>query len=209
MTSRCALWRDGPASPRPRRTIISPTRTPFWQPWPGRLRHPDAGAAGGSWPTESARRQLEEMVEQYVRFAAGHQTQYHLMFRTLPSEVGGPEGDALRGAALALFGRFVQAIHKANPALSIDDAADKALVCLGSGARRRGCRTLGAGLCGRNSTPRPLFRSRPCCRAIGARIGNPGAGCSPRRLGHGGSRGQRLQPTVRLRCLWRSGERCC
>lgn len=71
---------------------------------------------------------LEEMVEQYVRFAAGHQTQYHLMFRTLPSEVGGPEGDALRGAALASFGRLVQAIHKANPALSIDDAADKALL---------------------------------------------------------------------------------
>ncbi len=78
--------------------------------------------------TGSDRRKLEEMVEQYVRFAAGHQTQYHLMFRTLPTKVGGPEGDALRGAALASFGRLVQAIHKANPALSTDEAASRAVL---------------------------------------------------------------------------------
>ena len=76
----------------------------------------------------SARRKLEQMVEQYVRFAAAHRTQYHLMFRTLPTQVGGPEGDALRTAALASFGRLVQAVNKANPALSGDEAASKAVL---------------------------------------------------------------------------------
>jgi AcrR family transcriptional regulator len=76
----------------------------------------------------SARRKLEKMVEQYVRFATSHQTQYHLMFRTLPTDIGGPEGEALRGAALASFGRLVQAINKANPELSTDEAASKAVL---------------------------------------------------------------------------------
>lgn len=76
----------------------------------------------------SARGKLEEMVERYVRFAASHQTQYHLMFRTLPTDIAGREGDALRSAALASFGRLVQAVHEANPALSFDDAASKAVL---------------------------------------------------------------------------------
>jgi AcrR family transcriptional regulator len=76
----------------------------------------------------SARRKLERMVEQYVRVATSHQTQYHLMFRTLPTDIGGPEGEALRGAALASFGRLVQAVHKANPELSTDEAANKAVL---------------------------------------------------------------------------------
>lgn len=76
----------------------------------------------------SARDKLEEMVEQYVRFATDHQTHYRLMFRTLPTEVGGVEGDALRNAALASFGRLVEAIHAANPALSTDETTDKAVL---------------------------------------------------------------------------------
>lgn len=50
------------------------------------------------------------------------------MFRTLPTDIGGPEGEALRGAALASFGRLVQAIHQANPELSTDEAASKAIL---------------------------------------------------------------------------------
>lgn len=76
----------------------------------------------------SVRRKLEAMVEQYVRFAAAHRTQYHLMFRTLPTQVGGPEGDALRTAALASFGRLVQAVNEANPTLSGDEAANRAVL---------------------------------------------------------------------------------
>jgi len=76
----------------------------------------------------SARRKLEEMVEQYVRFATNHQTHYRLMFRTLPTEVGGIGGDALRDAALSSFGRLVEAIHAANPALTTDEAANKAVL---------------------------------------------------------------------------------
>jgi AcrR family transcriptional regulator len=75
-----------------------------------------------------ARRKLEEMVEEYVRFAAGHQTHYDLMFRTPPSEVEGAEGDGLRDAAMSSFGRLVQAIHAANPALTTDEAVDKAIL---------------------------------------------------------------------------------
>ena len=48
--------------------------------------------------------------------------------RTLPTDIGGPEGEALRGAALASFDRLVQAIHKANPELSTDEAASKAVL---------------------------------------------------------------------------------
>lgn len=76
----------------------------------------------------SARRKLEEMVKQYVLFALAHQTHYQLMFKTLPAEVGGAEGDALRDAALASFGRLVDAIRKANPALSDDEAGGKAML---------------------------------------------------------------------------------
>ena len=76
----------------------------------------------------SARRKLEDMVERYVRFATDHQTHYSLMFRTLPTEVGGSEGNALRDAALASFGRLVEAVHAANPALSTDERVDKAVL---------------------------------------------------------------------------------
>lgn len=76
----------------------------------------------------SARKKLEEMVRQYVLFAMAHQTHYQLMFKTLPAEVGGAEGEALREAALASFGRLVDAIRKANPALSDDEAGGKAML---------------------------------------------------------------------------------
>jgi AcrR family transcriptional regulator len=76
----------------------------------------------------SARRRLEEMVKQYVLFALAHQTHYELMFRTLPAEVGGAEGEALRDAALASFSRLVEAVRTANPALSSDEAGGKAML---------------------------------------------------------------------------------
>ncbi len=76
----------------------------------------------------SARGKLEDMVAHYVRFAADHQTHYSLMFRTLPAEVGGVEGDALRDAAMSSFGRLVESIHAANPALTADEAANKAVL---------------------------------------------------------------------------------
>lgn len=76
----------------------------------------------------SARRKLEEMVKQYVLFAMAHPTHYELMFKTLPAEVGGAEGEALRDAALASFSRLVEAVRTANPALSSDEAAGKAML---------------------------------------------------------------------------------
>lgn len=76
----------------------------------------------------SNRRKLEEMVKQYVLFAIAHQTHYELMFKTLPAEVGGAEGEALRDAALASFSRLVEAVRTANPALSSDEAGGKAML---------------------------------------------------------------------------------
>lgn len=76
----------------------------------------------------SARGKLEEMVKQYVLFAMAHQTHYELMFKTLPAEVGGAEGEALRDAALASFSRLVEAVRTANPALSSDEAGRKAML---------------------------------------------------------------------------------
>lgn len=76
----------------------------------------------------TARRKLEEMVKQYVLFAMAHQTHYELMFRTLPAEVGGAEGEALRDAALASFSRLVEAVRTANPALSNEEATGKAML---------------------------------------------------------------------------------
>ncbi|MCG7597597.1 hypothetical protein MHN84_26710 [Mycobacterium sp. PSTR-4-N] len=46
------------------------------------------------------------------------------MFRTVPTEVGGVEGDALRAAALASFGRLVDAVEAAA---SSPDAAGRAI----------------------------------------------------------------------------------
>lgn len=76
----------------------------------------------------SARDRLEELVKQYVLFAVDHRTHYDLMFRTLPTEVGGVEGNALRDAALSSFGRLVEAMQAANPALSTDEAARRAVL---------------------------------------------------------------------------------
>ncbi|MHA7648692.1 TetR/AcrR family transcriptional regulator [Mycobacterium sp. ML4] len=76
----------------------------------------------------SAGRKLQEMVKRYVLFAMAHQTHYELMFKTLPAEVGGAEGEALREAALASFGRLVEAVRAANPALSSDEAGGKAML---------------------------------------------------------------------------------
>lgn len=75
----------------------------------------------------SAQGRLEELVKQYVLFAVRHRTHYDLMFRTLP-DVGGAEGEALRDAALSAFGRLVEAVHAANPALSTDEAARRAVL---------------------------------------------------------------------------------
>lgn len=71
---------------------------------------------------------LEEMVKQYVLFALRHRTHYSLMFRTVPADVGGAEGDALKAAALAAFGRLVQAVHQANTRLGADEAGRRALL---------------------------------------------------------------------------------
>lgn len=76
----------------------------------------------------SARRKLEEMVRQYVLFAMTHRTHYELMFKTLPAEVGGAEGEALRDAALGSFSRLVHAVRTANPALSGQEAGGKAML---------------------------------------------------------------------------------
>jgi len=72
----------------------------------------------------SSRRRLETMVERYVCFGTQHRTHYRLMFRTVPTEVGGVEGDALRAAALASFGRLVDAVEAAA---SSPDAAGRAI----------------------------------------------------------------------------------
>lgn len=71
---------------------------------------------------------LEELVKQYVLFAFGHRTHYGLMFRTVPTEVGGGEGEALRDAALSAFGRLVEAVRNANPVLTVDEAGRRALL---------------------------------------------------------------------------------
>lgn len=75
-----------------------------------------------------ARDRLEEMATRYVLFAMGHRTHYGLMFRTLPTEVGGVEGEALRDAAMSSFGRLVEAIQAANPQLSPDQAARRGVL---------------------------------------------------------------------------------
>ena len=89
------------------------------------LTEAQLGALRGSG---TARDRLERMVEQYVLFAVAHRTHYDLMFRTLPTEVGGAEGDALREAALSAFGRLVEAIQATNPALSAEDANRRAVL---------------------------------------------------------------------------------
>ncbi len=71
---------------------------------------------------------LEQMVKQYVSFAMRHRTHYLLMFRTVPTDVGGAEGDALKSAASAAFGRLVQAVHQANARLEEDEAGRRALL---------------------------------------------------------------------------------
>ncbi|PND59157.1 TetR family transcriptional regulator [Mycobacterium sp. ENV421] len=76
----------------------------------------------------SAQDRLQEMVEQYVLFALSHRTHYRLMFRTLPTEVAGGEGEALRDAAMSAFGRLVEAIQAANPPLSVEEAGRRAIV---------------------------------------------------------------------------------
>lgn len=76
----------------------------------------------------SAQQRLELLVERYVLFAVNHRSHYDVMFRTLPTEVAGAEGDALHKAALAAFGRLVEAIQAANPALSADDATRRGVV---------------------------------------------------------------------------------
>lgn len=80
----------------------------------------------------SAKERLEELVKQYVLFALSHRTHYRLMFRTLPTDVTGDEGEALRDAAMSAFGRLVEAIQEANPALSVDEAARRAIVAWSS-----------------------------------------------------------------------------
>lgn len=76
----------------------------------------------------SASERLEELVRQYVLFAVSHRTHYRLMFRTVPTEVGGDEGVALREAASAAFGRLSDAVREANPGLTSDEAGRRALL---------------------------------------------------------------------------------
>lgn len=71
---------------------------------------------------------LEELLRRYVLFALQNHTHYRLMFRTVPTEVGGDEGEALRQAALSTFGRLAEAVRDANPALTVDEAARRAVL---------------------------------------------------------------------------------
>jgi len=83
------------------------------------------GVLGG--PGSAADR-LEELVKRYVLFAYEHRTHYGLMLRTVPTEVGGSEGEALRDAALSVFGRLVEAVRNTNPALTVDEAGRRAFL---------------------------------------------------------------------------------
>ena len=71
---------------------------------------------------------LEELLRRYVLFALQNHTHYRLMFRTVPTDVGGDEGEALRQAALSTFGRLAEAVRDANPALTVDEAARRAVL---------------------------------------------------------------------------------
>lgn len=76
----------------------------------------------------SPRQRLEKLVEQYVLFAVRHRTHYGLMFRAVPTDVGGAEGKALQAAALSAFGRLVEAMQAANPEMSTDEATRRAIL---------------------------------------------------------------------------------
>ena len=76
----------------------------------------------------SAPDRLERLVTEYVLFALRHRTHYGLMFRTLPTDVGGAEGDDLRAAALSAFGHLADAVSAAAPELSADEANQRALL---------------------------------------------------------------------------------
>ncbi len=76
----------------------------------------------------SAPDQLERLVTEYVLFATRHRTHYDVMFRSLPTDVGGVEGDALREAAQVTFTRLVDAVRAANPGLIVDEATQRALL---------------------------------------------------------------------------------
>ncbi|KRE31874.1 hypothetical protein ASG82_02620 [Mycobacterium sp. Soil538] len=71
---------------------------------------------------------LEELVRQYVLFALRHRTHYRLMFRTVPTEVSGDEGVALRKAASTAFSRLSNAVREVNPELTADEAGRRALL---------------------------------------------------------------------------------
>lgn len=88
----------------------------------GKLQSAILGGSG------SAPDRLEQLVIQYVLFAARHRTHYRLMFRTLPTEVVGDEGVALRRAASEAFGRLSDAVREANPDLTADKAGRRALL---------------------------------------------------------------------------------
>lgn len=76
----------------------------------------------------SASDRLEELARQYVLFAMRHRTHYRLMFRTVPTQVGGDEGVALREAASAAFGRLSDAVREANPRLTVEEAGRRAVL---------------------------------------------------------------------------------
>lgn len=76
----------------------------------------------------TALHRLEELTTEYVLFASRHRTHYGLMFRTIPVGIAGGEGQALRDAAVSAFSRLVEAVHAANPALSTEEAARRALL---------------------------------------------------------------------------------
>lgn len=76
----------------------------------------------------TARHRLEELTTEYVLFAHRHRTHYGLMFRMLLVDIAGAEGQALRDAAVSAFGRLIDAVHAANPALSAEEAARRALL---------------------------------------------------------------------------------
>ena len=74
----------------------------------------------------SARERLEELVKRYVLFALSHRTHYGLMFRTIPTEVAGAEGEALRDVRCPH--RPTRRSHTGGEPLTVDDAAGRAIL---------------------------------------------------------------------------------
>jgi AcrR family transcriptional regulator len=72
--------------------------------------------------------QLEGITEAYVRFGWAHPTHYRLMFAVPPHLRTGSAAAALQEVALGTFATLAASIAGANPALSAEEAARRALM---------------------------------------------------------------------------------